>query len=96
MNQAGHDGFQLRSEVTENRRRVGHPHAPDPISLLEHSQHDLNDVVDMTLGIDPPGEGHANEFACSGLLGAIELKSEHDRADLARSNAPFKIDGRSQ
>ena len=77
-------GFEVGGEVAQKWRLVGEAQAADLVALVPDFEDDLDDVVDVALGIGAAGDGKADEIH----LGSL---AEHQRADLDGADAAFEV-----
>src|SRR5664280_2102179 len=87
------EGLVARGEVTKRGGLVHHPIARQRRRVVRHRRDDLDDVVDVALGIGASRYREANQFHRRWLLAAIGLTTEHHGADLAAPNPTHFVEG---
>ncbi len=82
-------------EVPELRRLVHDAVAAERVLPRGHARDDLDDVVDVALGVGPPRDREPHEIERRRRLGAVGVATEHHRPDLAAAHAalPVELDG---
>src|SRR5918996_2275177 len=88
--------LEARREVPQRRRLLHDAHSTEIPGALRDPADDLDDVVDVRLGVDPARDGQADELHWCGRLGPVGMEPEHDRADLAAADAALTVEGAGQ
>src|SRR2546428_5551004 len=71
--------------MPEKRRLVSELQAANPLATLPNLDGDLDDVVDVALGIDAARDRQTHQVHLGGF-------AEHQRADLGRADAAFEVE----
>src|SRR5436309_3659508 len=82
LSRSGPERREARGEVAELWRLLDDAVAAQLGRPLRDGQHDLDDIVDVALGVGAPRDRHADEIHRRGRFAPIRTATEHHRADL--------------
>ena len=77
-------GFKLRRKVAQKRRFVAQLHSLNLFALLPNCKDDFHHIVNVALGVNTTRDGKTNQVH-------RRRCSEHQRANLNRTNSAFEI-----